>query len=173
MLVSFGFHRQWKTWVMECISRVTYSLQINGHKVEFINPTKGLRQGDPLSPYLFLFCVKGLSYKIKSSSLPGISISRIGPSISHLFFADASILYTRASYEEAEIIKRILHEYSLTSGHKINLSKSSLGFNSNTPRSICLSISKILHIDNITGLHKFLSIPANFTRSKRQNFTYI
>lgn len=132
-----------------------------------------LRQGDPLCSYLVLFCVERLSYKIKLSSLPSISISRRGSSISQLLFTDDAILFTRASCEEAEMIKQILQEYSLASGQKINLSKSSLDFSNNTSRSIRSSISKILHIDNITNLNIFLSILADFPRSKRHNFAYI
>lgn len=69
---------------------VSYSFQLNGQKIGFIKPSRGLRQGDLLSPFLFLFCMEGFSYFINSSILQGIVISSRGPFISHLLFASNS-----------------------------------------------------------------------------------
>ena len=78
-----GFHPKWVNIIMQCISSVTYSIRINGVPYGLITPTRGLRQGDPLSPYLFLLCVEGLSSLIKRAALEqrvhGISICRRGP----------------------------------------------------------------------------------------------
>lgn len=63
--------------------------------------TMGLRQGDPLSPYLFLFCAEGLSFAIQRSRLRGISISRYGLSVIRLLFADDSVIFYDATEDEA------------------------------------------------------------------------
>ena len=61
IMEKMGFHRRWVGWIMECIKSVTYSVLINGEPKGHIVPTRGIRQGDPLSPYLFLLCLEGLN----------------------------------------------------------------------------------------------------------------
>ena len=61
--LSFG--PRWRGFMMQCITSVTYSIKINGKLSGKITPSRGLRQGDLLSPYLFLLCAKGLSDLIK------------------------------------------------------------------------------------------------------------
>ena len=76
--------------ISSCMSTVSYSVLLNGQPVGNIKPTKGLRQGDPLSPYLFLLCAMGLQGLIKKAEtngdIRGVSICRNGPRVSHLFF---------------------------------------------------------------------------------------
>ena len=76
--------------IMQCISTVSYSIQINGVAYGCIKPTRGIRQSDPLSPYLFLLCAEGFSLMIcqvaKRQMLNGVSICRGCPMVNHLFF---------------------------------------------------------------------------------------
>ena len=82
---------------MECIKSVTYSVLVNGEAKGHIIPARGIRQGDPLSPYLFLLCSEGLNGLIQHAmdvrEVEGVSLCRNGPKISHLFFADDSLLF--------------------------------------------------------------------------------
>lgn len=93
---------------MLCVSIVSYSVNINGTQVGPILPSRGLRQGDPLSPYLFLFCVEGLSGALRKSAeqgrITGCKIHSQAPAITHLLFADDSFLFCKASVEEANEI---------------------------------------------------------------------
>ena len=61
VMERMGFHSRWVGWIMECVQSVTYSMLINSEPTETITPTRGIRQGDPLSPYLFLLCSEGLN----------------------------------------------------------------------------------------------------------------
>ena len=61
VFLKMGFQESWVVLVMECITTVTYSILVNGEPKGLITPSRGLREGDPLSPYLFLFCVEGLN----------------------------------------------------------------------------------------------------------------
>ena len=75
---------------MECIRTVSYSLVINGKLSPKFSPIRGIRQGDPLSPYLFLFVVDVLSRLILKSAqakvVVGLKLSRLCPELTHLFF---------------------------------------------------------------------------------------
>ena len=82
---------------MQCISSITLSVRINEQPHGCITPSRGLLQGDPLFPYLFLVCVEGLSALIKKVAsngvIEGVKVCCHGPSLSHLFFANNSLIF--------------------------------------------------------------------------------
>ena len=76
-------------------------------------PSRGLRQGDPISPYLFLLAAEGLSCLLKAhdSGVEGISVAPTAPSVNHLLFADDSLLFFKGNLEQALNIKGMLSAY--------------------------------------------------------------
>lgn len=76
--------------IIQCVSSVTFSFNLNGEKLGHVVPTRGLRQGDPLSPYLFLLYAEGLSSLLRGaerrSLISGFRLAHTCPSVSHLFF---------------------------------------------------------------------------------------
>ena len=120
MLLTLGFHREWVGFIMSCETSVSYSILVNGQPTNLIKPSRGLRQGDPLSPYLFLICTEGLAALIDDAAtrklIHGVKICRNAPSITHLFFADDSLMFTRANIQEAQRILTILNTYEAASG---------------------------------------------------------
>lgn len=103
MLIHLGFPSKFIDLVMLCVSSVRYIVIHNNHEIGPIVPHRELRQGDPLSPYLFLICSEGLSAMLQAEvhrgNLHGVKVARNAPSISHLFFADDSFLFFRANLD--------------------------------------------------------------------------
>ena len=123
---------------MECISFVSYKIIVNGKNSNTIFPSRGLRQGDPLSPYLFLFVIDDLSRMVnkalKSRSLAGIKLSREWPVVSHLLFADDSLFFLLVDVNNCDEMRKLLKRYCECSGQVINLNKSNMVFSSNVPK---------------------------------------
>ena len=137
---KLGFNERWISLVLMCISTVSYSVLINGEAKGNIVPSRGLRQGDPISPYLFLLCAEGLSAMLRKKeeqgNIKGISVSRGAPQISDLFFVDDSIVFCRATVDEGRRILKVLEDYEVKSRQKLNKDKTSLFFNKNTKREV-------------------------------------
>lgn len=89
---------------MKCLSLVSYSILINGDPYGFISPSRGIRQGDSLFPYLFIMCVEALSTMLlaaeQSRSITGVPIARGRVCLNHLFFVDDSLLFCKANTSE-------------------------------------------------------------------------
>ena len=94
-LIKWGFAPEWIYLVMACVKLVKYSVKFNGKLLDSFIPTRGLRQGDPLSPFLFLFVVDALSVLVHKyvaeEGLREVTICRRAPTITHLLFADDSL----------------------------------------------------------------------------------
>jgi hypothetical protein len=101
VMKALGFSEQWCNLVMKCVTTVSFSVCVNGVFSETFKPTRGIRQGDPISPYLLLLCAEGLSSMIKSIGPQyisrGVRVSRHSPWISHLLFADDCLVITQAT----------------------------------------------------------------------------
>lgn len=125
-----GFHERWIGWIIRCITTVSYSIIINEEAHGSIVPSQGLRQGDPLSSYLFLLCTEAFSALIEeannNNALTGISICRGSPKVTHLFFADDSLLFYKAKNMECNKMVEILKQYEVSSGQHVNTVKSSV-----------------------------------------------
>ena len=98
--------------MMICVTSVSYSVLLNGEPKGRIIPSKGPRQGDPISPYLFLLYAEGLTAMLKKEEsngyIKGVAVCRGAPRISHLLFADDSIVFCRASFEEARWVMKVI-----------------------------------------------------------------
>ena len=92
----------------------------------------GLRQGDPLSPYLFLICAEGLSslllYEEEVGGIDGLRVCRNAPSVSHLLFADDSVIHMKADMTKATSLQQVLDTYCANSRQMVSLAKSSIFF---------------------------------------------
>ncbi|KAL0006673.1 hypothetical protein SO802_008175 [Lithocarpus litseifolius] len=162
---------------MECVKTVTYSVLVNGEPCGMIQPSRGIRQGDPLSPFLFLLCTEGLNGLIKraesNGEIHGFSLCRRGPKLTHLLFADDSLLFCRANMEECGKVLEILNMYEEASGQKVNRSKTSLFFSKNTSTDKKHEIKLALGVPEIMQYEKYLGLPSFVGKGKKASFNYI
>ena len=172
-----GFHSQWIAWIMECVSSVTYAFLINGSPRGHVKPSRGIRQGDPLSPYIFILCselLSGLCNRAQETGqLAGIRVARGCPQVNHLLFADDTMFFAKANKDNSLVLKEILQQYEMASGQSINANKSSITFSRKAPLSLKTMVKDCLQILKEGGIGKYLGLPEHFGRKKRDLFTSI
>ena len=122
---KLGFPIDWIDRVMICVTTQSFSILINGKPYGMIHPSRGICQGDPLSPYLFLLCAEGFTVLLKKAKsegrIKGVSICRGAPKVTNLMFADDSLLFCEATPDEGETIAKILQTCERASRQSINL----------------------------------------------------
>ena len=132
VLARFGFHELWISWIMTCVTSVSYSYLVNGAAKGKVMPTRGIRQGDPLSPYLFILCTEVLSGLCRKAQqkgeVVGVKVACSSPAINHLLFADDTMFFTRTDHRSCAALIAILKKYEEASGQFINLEKSAITF---------------------------------------------
>ncbi|KAL5568003.1 hypothetical protein UlMin_024578 [Ulmus minor] len=174
---KLGFSEVWIRKLMACISSVTYSFQFNGRRFGHLTPTRGLRQGDPLSPYLFLLCGEGLSSLLhryeQNGDLQGLRCGLRGPTISHLLFADDSLFFLEAQLATCTNLKEILKLYETASGQVVNLSKSAVCFGPNLSESDATQMAALLGVPRVRCHEKYLGLPCFSGRNKQGLFSSI
>ncbi|XP_062165083.1 uncharacterized protein LOC133871673 [Alnus glutinosa] len=169
IMEKLGFHPIWINWIRICISTSSFSILLNGSPFGHFRPSRGLRQGDPLSPFLFILGTEVIS-RLLHQSLQGFKISRRCFPLTHLLFADDLMIFTHATSSEAGIIKDCLTKYNLWSDQSVNTDKSNILFSANTSASSRASILDILPYAVTPISAKHLGLPMFFGRSKQSSF---
>jgi hypothetical protein len=130
MLWRFGFCEVWIGWIRACVFGGNLSVLVNGSPTREIQIQRGLKQGDPLAPFLFLLVAEGFGGAMKRAGdlgmFKGFNIGGDGPLISHLQYADDTLCIGEASVENLWSLKAILRGFERASGLKVNFWKSSL-----------------------------------------------
>ena len=177
MMMRLGFHERWIELIMECVSSVKYQIRFNDTEMDEFIPTRGLRQGDPLSPYLFLICSEGLSsllmHEEEIGGIEGIRVARNTPSISHLLFADDSLILMRATVQNATTLKRVLDTYCQSSGQRVSTPKSSVFFSPNTRVNEREVVCQLLDILTEALSYKYLGLPTIVGVDKSDCFQHL
>ena len=161
---ELGFHPKWLRWIRECISSVSYSLLVNGEPSGLIRPTRGIRQGDPLSPYIFIICMGLLSTHLLSEAayqsqdwvFHYLLEIRKFPCF---FFADDCLLFSKANLTACNRLKLLLETFCGLFGQMINYPKSAMNFSKNTSHAHKQIVSGIFNITRSESLGKYLGCP--------------
>jgi hypothetical protein len=177
MLMKMGFALPWVQMVMRCITTVRFSVKLNGDVSESFLPSRCLRQGDPISPYLFLFCVEGFSALLREAQennlIKGIQFGAQGPHITHLLFADDSVVFLEANPSSMQTLKRILQDYEASSGQRVNLTKSAIFFAPGCPDLVKMEVKTCTGISCEALSERYLGLPTVVGRSKDGCFKYV
>jgi hypothetical protein len=172
-----GFHDRWVWLIMHMVSSVSFPVLFNGRPLGEFRPSRGIRQGGPISSYLFLIAAKGLSGLLKqsrqSSHLQGIQVATTTPAVDHLLFADDSMLFVKANEEGARDVKALLDKYCAASGQRVYLDKSSVFFSKGCPEATREVVKGILLVPNETLNEKYLDMPSDVGRSLNGAFKYL
>ena len=151
--------------IMACVTSVNYQVRVNGEETSKFTPTRGLRQGDPISPYLFLLCAEALSNLLmreeEAGNLEGVKVCRGAPSITHLLFADDSLILMKADMKNADTLRNVLFAYCNASGQLVSVEKSRIFFSPNTKVEDKAQICTILNIMTEPLNDKYFGLPAN------------
>lgn len=170
-LEAFGFGKVWRDWMRCCVSSVSFSVLINGRSTPFFRGSRGLRQGDPLSPFLFIIMAEMLGRATLEAQRMGMlsglrATSNLDKIVLHQF-VDDNIFLCRASLAEARALKSSLQAYQKATNQKINLDKS-LAFFINTPEGQQRRISRILAMARGALPSSYLGMPL-FVGKMRQS----
>lgn len=132
MMAKIGFLPYFNDMIMQCIQPTSYRILVNGQPLDSFSPTRGIRRGDPLSPFLFLICAQGFSgltrYKIACGTRKGIRMGREAPKLTHLLFTDDILLFMEASQMAAHTLLNVLSRYQQLYGQMISFKKSIIAF---------------------------------------------
>lgn len=162
-LNSFGFPSQWIVWIRECVTNVSYSIKINGQSSPQFKPSRGLRQGDPLSPYLFILCIDVFIRKLSLASQQpnsGISFKPVprGPSILCLMFADDSLLFCRVNSRTCNNLKSVIDNLCAQSEQLFNFHKSTIIFSKHVTNTRKASLAAQFNMLSTPSLGLYLGV---------------
>jgi len=131
MLGRLRFCGKWVEWIKNCLESSSISVLVNGNPTIEFKPKKGLRQRDPLAPFLFLIVVEGLAGVVRQAEekvlVESIEVREERVNVSMLQYADDTLFICKASTQSVLTLKAILKCFELVYGLKVNYSKSKVG----------------------------------------------
>lgn len=151
-------------WIKACITTVSYQVLVNGKRTNLIMPSRGIRQGGPLSPYLFILMSDVLSWRMEqrvtNKEIVGIKAKRTCPESHHLLFADDSLFFLKGSLDNAQALKYTLDKYCTTSGQRVNLSKSSIFCAVIQENTFTREVANVFGMNLVRDQGKYLGLPS-------------
>ncbi|XP_028551913.1 uncharacterized protein LOC114579943 [Dendrobium catenatum] len=165
-MLQKGFPKPFINWIKACISNVNFSVIIEGALEGFFSSSAGLRQGCPLSPFLFCLVMDVFSNLLDERGFKGFKVDNFH--ISHLLYADDVLILGEATLDNCRILSSTLEEFANVSRLHINYDKSSVMFSKNTRNRDLLC--QVLSICNVSHKLVYLGIPISFTRLKVEDF---
>lgn len=163
--------------IMNCIKSSCTNILWHGDKLMDFTTSRGLRQGDPISPYLFVLGMEKLTHmildRVREKKWKGMRAGRRGPIISHMMFADDLVLFAEANQKQIGVILNCLQVFGDMSGHKLSQEKTSIFFSPNVPlrerREICASSG----FKEVAELGRYLGANIATPRKRRDKYSFV
>ena len=160
-----------------CLSTAKLQVMWDGEKGETFSPSRGLRQGDPLSPYLFVLIMEKFAHliqtEVEEDNWKPFRLKKSGTCISHLFFADDLMLFAEVDMDQAAIIKACLDDFCAVSGEKVNNMKSRIFFSKNVNHTKVNEISNFMGFCPCVDLGRYLGVLLIHQKVTRRSQEYI
>ncbi|XP_072076475.1 uncharacterized protein [Arachis hypogaea] len=173
-LVEYGISDRILTLIMACVSSTEYQILWNRGKTEKFTPTRDIRQGDPISPYLFVIAMNKLSMLIEDGVEEGnwkpMKAGREGPIISHLLFADDLLLFAEVSENQIRRILRMLQIFSKASGLIISKEKTSILFSKNVEMDTRNKVMRTCSYREVPCLGRYLRTLLTNSKKNKDNY---
>lgn len=161
--------------IMKCQTMGRMDLTMNGSSAGKFMPSRGIKQGDPLSPYLFVICMELLSHIIQTEVQAGtwkpIKIEDV--QLSHLFFADDLILFAEATTIQGGLVRQCLDTFCNVSGEKVNYEKSTFLFSRSVSATTKQEVSDTLSIPTTNEFGNYLGVPVACGRMTTNRYNYL
>ncbi|KAJ9549508.1 hypothetical protein OSB04_022051 [Centaurea solstitialis] len=166
---QMNFGSTWRAWIHSCLDSSRVSVLVNGSPSHEFSMFRGIRQGDPLAPFLFLIAAEGLNVAlleaIDGNVFQGINLPHGGPIISHLQYADDAIFIGNWSEDNALNLLSLLRCFYMSSGLMVNLSKTVLmgvGVNSDE----VVNLANLLNCSSGSLPFNYLGLPVGASMNK-------
>ncbi|XP_024042019.1 uncharacterized protein LOC112099143 [Citrus clementina] len=176
-LQEVGLPKQFIQLIMGCLSTAQMNVLWNGEMTEVFRPGRGIRQRDPLSPYIFVLCIERLSHGIIQAVNQGrwkpIRLTRIGTPLSHLFFADDLLLFLEASYGQVAVLNDVVENFCRSSDAKVSNQKTQVFFSKIVPVTLTSGIGKALGLSVTNNLGRYLGMPLLHDRVSKKTYQSI
>lgn len=174
-MVKVGLRSDWIRNIMACVESTRLSILWDGEQSNYWKPGRGIRQRDSMSPYLFVLCMERLSHmimeEVREGRWKGIKVSRNGPTLSHLFFADDMVLFAEAEMRQIDVVLDCLNRFCNCSGQKVNLEKSQIHFSNNVTPFLAGQIANRAGIPLTEDLGRYLGVPSLHSKVKATTFS--
>ena len=175
-LALFKFPSQLVSLIMSCVSTSSISVLNNGSAFKPFLPSRGIRQGDPLSPYLFILCMEVLgapiTEKCDAKLWDAFKALQGGLAFSHLFFADDLILFAKADVKNCLAMRDVLDLFCSLSGQKVSSTKSRVFFSPNVSIVTKADLCEILEFRSTLTLGKYLGFPIKTLKPEPRFWVY-
>lgn len=177
MMRKLGHEEKWIPKIMTCVSMVSYAILVNGQPNQVITPTRGLRQEDPISPYLYLICAEDLSSLLHNvenfTKIKGFKVAISSPIVIDFIFADDIIVFYSSTINEWLKVQKLLNIYEATTNQGINKHKSGICFSSNTSAASRSSILSLVGVLVCHSKEKYFGLPMLVGINKYHTFETI
>jgi len=177
VLHCFGFNEKWCRWVKACLSRPSFAALVNGSAISWFESRMGLRQGCPLSPYIFILCSEMPSLKLKyltnSGSIRGFQPCVNNSLVCHLLYAGDCLIFSKATPQNADRVTEAIDQYCQISEQGVNLAKSIVVFSPCLHRRHRMRIASIMRMQQQEGSWVYLGVPLSISIVKHSDFNHI